>query len=86
MKVEYQYVKIVKIRKPHTCEACGDTIPAGSQAIVLIRKRHRLQRYPDRLYYHYLEGALQDPYEVLRISHGEFRGRVCRHLWGEEDE
>ena len=86
LKSIYRYVKIVETRKPHTCEACGAIIPAGSKAILVVSKRHEYQRYPDRRYYHYLEGALNDPYEILTMSYNDIRVRICRHLWGEGDE
>jgi len=72
--------KVVKTRKSHICNACGEEIKKGEIALRHSILSSAYQRYPNIYYYHYLPDFDVD--SVKSWSVGEFRYYICRAFWG----
>lgn len=68
-------VEVVKVRKPHTCEACNGTIKKGELAFVVSRLYTGYQRFPEIFYYHHNDKI--SPEEFEKMSWNEIRGKIC---------
>ncbi|MCD6148653.1 hypothetical protein J7J18_04730 [bacterium] len=70
-----RWIKIVRVRKEHTCEACGSIIKKGEKAFVERVLLTSYQRYPEVYYYHYRDGVSVE--EFNRMSLNEIREKIC---------
>lgn len=68
-------VKIVRVRKEHTCGACNEIIKKGEKAFVRIVLFPIYQRYHDRIYYHYDNSISKD--EFKDMTPNEIRKKIC---------
>jgi len=81
MELEFRNWKAVgRVRKFHTCQACGAPILKGQPAFVEVAKS-RLQLYPQRFYYHrtpYI--SVDEARRLVYRSIGAFRAFVCQFV------
>jgi hypothetical protein len=72
------YVKKVKVKKIHYCDACGADILVGEIAWYVEEVSQVLwKKYIFRWYYHYDQ---QNPIDPTTISPNEYRKQVCSKL------
>jgi len=69
-------MKVVKVKKPHVCEACGREIKKGERAFVKTIWS-LLQRYPRTYYYCYSNKFGRMEAFSLSLIHNEYRYHIC---------